>query len=474
MSLIHPVLFSSKFGIRPADLERAGILDPILNADTKLFIDPLLVRKSTNPIIKRHGRKALENGFKNVVELADLSATDGDAAFKGAVSALNLDERPETGLGYGGTSTRGSSRPVELRRRIVRTTIEIVRLGEKNPAMIPLMAIFEEGVGPDTLSDLATNLLLPALCEITETFCGKHGVPVRHFGTTYSGFSLPENPYRTGQPVLLVPRDLLRDLPLAADWSDVSRVVFEVKEIRDQVNRMIGGLARVTVAEKKAALRRAALSSQASIHQMISAVVGASDSYDARADLDGHYLFREFLGRDRTPFRGLLRQPAAKNQNTLRATVDEIIVQFTSLVEDNNLWELLWNERTPRRERAAQLLFFAVANVICAANDVDISPETNAGGGPVDFKFSTGFKGRVLVELKLSTGAVVHGYQKQLEVYKKASKSEAGILVVVDVGKIGRKLRTIEKEREAASARGETASDIRYVDARRRLSASKG
>ena len=473
MSLIHPILFSSKFGIRPADLAEAGLLDPILNADTKLFLDPLLVAKSNNPIIKKRGTKALDEGFTNVVELADLSAADGDAAFKGAVKALNLDERSETGLGYGGTSTRGSSRPVELRRRIVRTTKEIVTLGEKNPSMIPLMAIFEEGVGPDTLSDLATNLLLPTLCKITETFCLKHAVTVRPFGAQYAECSLPENPFRPGEPVILVPRDLLRDLPLAADWSDVSRVVFEVKEIRDQVNRMVGDLAKATVSEKKAALRRAALSSRKSIHEIIAAVVGASDSYDESADLDGHYLFREFLGRDRTPFKGLLRKPKTKNQDTLRATVEEIIERFTSLVEDNNLWELLWNKTYPRHERAGQLLFFAVANVICAANDVDISPETNAGGGPVDFKFSTGFRGRVLVELKLSTGAVVHGYKKQLEVYKKASKSEAGILIVIDVGKIGRKLRTIEKERDAAQARGETTSDICYVDARRRRSASK-
>lgn len=74
------------------------------------------------------------------------------------------------------------------------------------------------------------------------------------------------------------------------------------------------------------------------------------------------------------------------------------------------MWELVWNGTVPRHERASQLLFFAVANVMCAINNVDISPEINSGGGPVDFKFSTGYRGRVLVELKLSTGSVVHGY----------------------------------------------------------------
>jgi hypothetical protein len=105
MSLIHPVLFSAKFGVTPADLAKAGLLDPILNADTKLFIDPLLVAKSNNPTIKRRGRKELEDGFKNVVGLADLSAADGDAAFKGAVKALDLDGRKVRGEVIGRTST---------------------------------------------------------------------------------------------------------------------------------------------------------------------------------------------------------------------------------------------------------------------------------------------------------------------------------------------------------------------------------
>lgn len=143
------------------------------------------------------------------------------------------------------------------------------------------------------------------------------------------------------------------------------------------------------------------------------------------------------------------------------------------MVEDNNMWELLWNGTVPRHERASQLLFFAVANVMCAVNNVDISPETNSGGGPVDFKFSTGYRGRVLVELKLSTGSVLHGYKTQLEIYKKAATTSAAIFVVMDIGKMGQKLRMIEKLKADAEARGEKTSEIVVIDARRQVSASK-
>lgn len=472
-TLIHPNLFSKHFKVDPTKLDTAKLLDPILNSDTKLFIDPLLIYKSQNALIKRDGRKTVKQAFENVIGLVDISQSEGDVAWKGAYKALNLDERPETSLGYGAAGTSGSSRPPKLRNGILRTAKQILTLGEKNPDMIPLMGLFEEGVGPDTLSDMTTNFLLPVLCEITEQFCATNGVPVRVFGQKYGSRSLPENPYHPSQPVVLVPRDLLRDLPLAADWSDVSRVVMEVHEIRDAVNQMFGNFAKATVSEKKKAVREISLKSVRILRLILRAVAGASESYDEKADLDGYYQFRRILYQDPQVFAGLLKAPATMDAASLRATVLGIIEQFKSLIEDNNMWELLWNGTVHRHERASQLLFFAVATVMCAVNNVDISPETNSGGGPVDFKFSTGFHGRLVVEMKLSKGNVEHGYKTQLEVYKKAAATSAGIFVIMNIGGMGLKLRKIERLRDAARAAGEPASDIIVIDARRKVSASK-
>lgn len=475
-SLIQPVLFSSKFGIASKVLEKAGLVDPILNSDTKLFIDPLLISKSKNSLIRAKGIALLAQRFRDILDLLDSSQSVGDVAWKGAYKQLNLDERAETGLGYGGASTHGSSRPPKLRNAILTTAQQIIRLGEKNPNIIPLMGLFEEGVGPDTLSDMTTNVLLPLLCEITEEFCKSHTVPVKKYGALYGNRSLPENPLSKADPplpIILVPRDVLRDLPLAADWSDVSRVAMEVQEIRDAVNAMFGDWSKASVTEKKKALRSAALSSLKNLRELLKAVVDASESYDEKADLDGHYTFRRVLTEDRDRYKGLIKPPKTQTKDTLQFTVQAILDEFKDLVEGNNLWELLWYGTEPRHERAAQLLFFAVSNVLCAVNDVDISPETNSGGGPVDFKFSTGYQGRVLVEMKLSKGQVVHGYQKQLERYKQAAKTEAGIFVVVDVGGMQGKLRAIQRLQKEAQVRGETASQIVYIDARRRKSASK-
>jgi hypothetical protein len=133
----------------------------------------------------------------------------------------------------------------------------------------------------------------------------------------------------------------------------------------------------------------------------------------------------------------------------------------------------LWDGSNPKSEKAAQLVYFGVADSYCKANDIDISPEVHSGGGPVDFKFSTGYNGRLLVEIKLSKGTVEHGYKEQLETYKTAAQTDEGLFLVINVGRMGSKLTKVNKLRQERIEKGERASDIVVVDATRKLSASK-
>jgi hypothetical protein len=99
--------------------------------------------------------------------------------------------------------------------------------------------------------------------------------------------------------------------------------------------------------------------------------------------------------------------------------VRDTIDMFKHHVENGNLWEELWINGNFKRERAAQLIYFAIADCFCIANDIDILPEANMGGGPIDFKFSKGYSARVLVEIKRSNGTVVHGYENSWKYTRK-------------------------------------------------------
>ena len=196
--IVHPVLFSQYFKIKPASLDQAGLIDPILNADTKLFIDPLLLEASSNPIIAKKAFNLLKTKFSEIITLLDASRAKDDIAWRSAFKKLDLSEAPQTCLGYGSASISGSGRPDSLKQTILLTAKEIITLGEDNPQIISLMGLLEEGVGPDTISDMTTNFTIPILAEITETFCKKHKITTKKF-KKYNDRFLPENPFRLGR-----------------------------------------------------------------------------------------------------------------------------------------------------------------------------------------------------------------------------------------------------------------------------------
>ena len=464
----NPLLFSKHFGIDEIELAKAGLIDPFLNVDTQLFIDPVLLEKSVNPIISKDAYKNFCSHFSYYVRLLAISQVEDDAAWKGARRLLDLREPAQTGLGYGGSSRSGNSRPDEIREVIMRTAKEIIELGSNDPEMISLMGFFEENVGPDTISDFTTRVIIESLAKITNQFCISSRIPIS--GSDSVNYALPK--YK-GSSVLLVPKDIVRDLPIANDWSDIEAAALENQAIRDKVNQYLAHIAQPTVTERKAALRYAALDSSAAFEHFLGSVKEHSDNYDPNTDALAYYKIRKILKSDLANFAQTNVPDVHKGPGELKALVHSTIVQFKHHVENGNLWEELWIGCKPKKERAAQLIYFAIADCFCKANNVDVSPEANMGGGPIDFKFSDGYNARVLVEMKRSTGTVVHGYEKQLEIYKDASRTNFGIFVVMDFGGLGRKLTQIQLIRESRLEAGKLASEIIVIDARQKISASK-
>jgi hypothetical protein len=474
-TLTNPILFSTRYGLSTQTLANADLLDPVLNTDTKVFIDPVLIKTSTNSVISTDAFAGLQKHFSNIIQLLLGMKVEGDPAWKAALRLLNLDECRETCLGYGSASVRGSGRPSTVRNTILRTTKQILDIGVSNPEIISLMGFLDEGVGPDTIGDLATNSIVEYLAQITKDFCVQHQVPLAAIEVNGRKFDLPLNDQvKPTCGILLVPRDILRDLPIAADWADVERAAFQNQQIRDRVSELVAGIATATITQKKHALKEAVLQSAAEFLDVFEALLNTPERhYDPKRDKNGIYRFREVLESVSQAYPRKIQPPTSPIESELDRVVGEILDQFKQLIENNGLNELLWYGDTPRSEKAAQLLFFAVADSYCRTNNIDISPETHSGGGPVDFKFSIGYLGRVLVELKLSNGKVVSGYNKQLDVYKSAAQTTKGVLLIVDVGGMGKKLKTIQQSRTDRLTAGQPASDIRVVSALRQASASK-
>ena len=251
-----PVLFSTYFNIPASSFDVAGLIDPFIDVDTQLFIDPVLLEKSENAAMASGAIAAFRNHFSNFVRLIAISEREGDAAWKSAEKLLDLREPPENGLGYGGSGRSGSSRPEEVRTAIMRTSKEVITLGSKDPEMISLMGFFEENVGPDTISDFTTRVIIEQLASITGDFCAAHAIPLVA-NPVLPNHPLPTVVDKSGKEkfIVLVPRDIVRELPIANDWSDIEAAVNHNANIRQAVNAMLAGIAQPTVTDRKEALR---------------------------------------------------------------------------------------------------------------------------------------------------------------------------------------------------------------------------
>lgn len=167
-----------------------------------------------------------------------------------------------------------------------------------------------------------------------------------------------------------------------------------------------------------------------------------------------------------------IKKPTKNTQAELNKIVSALIAHFKDLIENKDLWKNLWADDDHLDEGYAQRLFYALSVSVCNENDLDISPETNAGGGPVDFKFSRGSKAKHLVEVKLSDGNLLHGYETQLEVYKKASSTGNATYLVIEVHNLSSKkrgeLQELHEQQDTPKR-----SKLVYIDARPKKSASK-
>jgi len=128
----------------------------------------------------------------------------------------------------------------------MQTAKEIVGLGVNDPDLFVAMGLFENGIGPDRISDMATNVILPDLLAFNARILKEIKLPTKNFtlvlknGKDYQA-ELPINPFEKSveTPIILVPADILRDLPIASDWSDVAAAASKNANLRNRVNKQI-------------------------------------------------------------------------------------------------------------------------------------------------------------------------------------------------------------------------------------------
>ncbi len=472
----NPILFSEHFGVNPKRMSDLGAFDPTLNVDTKLFVDPLLIPQSSATEFSKCADSRFKSHFSKVIRLLKASRTQGDSPWRQAARFMSFGEVIETCIGYGGASIHGSALGTKLSAQILTTAQEIISLGIEDPELFLLLPLLEEGIGPDRISDMTCGIIRPDLAEYTQQISRKLEIEGKTFRFETGSYTLPQNPCeRRPTPILLIPRDVLRHLPIATDWESMKDAADHNAGLRSRVNKLIGRIWRARSVAEKRALRKLVIENVEVAQLLLDLLRSAErNSYNLDIDPEGVVIWRTLLGTVARDYPLQLLTPAKLNSDSVYEIALKVVEQFRHLIEEKGLWNLLWVGANARPEAASQLIFFAVADSYCKANDLDITPEAETGRGPVDFKFSSGYTETVLVEVKLSRNSkLVDGYKKQLTAYNSAEQVVRSVYLIIDVGGMGRKDKALVAARSEMTGEGKPAPEIVFVDGRKKKSASK-
>ena len=475
----HPAAtFSTAYGLTLTATD--DWFDPTLHTDTALFVDPFLMFSEHQPPWSTVEQR-LVDFFNEALLRVAASRSGARLERETAAAMLSFPEPAALCLGYGNKTIFGLGSGAGLGQAMLQAANDAITAGITNITEFGDLLLFGEGMGCDRVSDVVGNVIKPDFIAYTQAVATRHGIPMTpyllpHVGYDHQGHrwrreyvNLPANPCWEKTPVILVPRRFLDDLPGLDDdafWEWVYGSHNE--QLRHDLNLAIGSKLKrreiIALAKRRSTLRvrYGQLYVAASRQQ-------PPKPYDLERDPKGLVL----------PKRVAVSLTQVEPPSSPEGFADYIfsLANDVKRLVEGGLWRYFWDGNRPRGEANAQGLFRAAVTLACRDRDIDVSPGTNAGAGPVDFKFSQGWSRRSIVELKLaSSSSFWNNVEEQPPAYMDAEGISCGVIVVFQLeDKHCTEAFTAQAQDAVDRAAKERKLDYRivFVDTRQKPSASK-
>lgn len=454
-----PIYFSDYFKVDKAKLKELGVFDPILNFDTKLFVDPALLKTSKNPIIK-NARNTYANFFRNLLKLLTRSHEMGDKCWRGAQRLVHFPEYKYTCIGYGSDSINGSGSGAELNDKIFQSALDIVQAAEGDPDIFLLLPLLEEGIGADRISDMTQNIIDEDICKYTVSMMKVLEIEGNCTYRTKSQteYRLVKNPH-SDCPLKLVPSDILANLPLSETFD---RWLIEEgernAELRDKINNEIGyEWFDANKTEKKESLLEKLKSDNSFFVDVLKALKDSNfDHYDLDKDFQG--LHRWLEDSERFVEKGVSDLGNIPDtEEGLKKAVQNIIYQFKSSIERDGLKGLFWTKIGASykhvKETYTQMLFCMVSRTWLSAQDSNLRFDYGINSETKKFTYTFTISGlnNVLVQIKHSDNyrGLQGSYEKHVEHVQSLPNTQGAVIVINFDEEDSNQLTEIKKKRYA-------------------------
>lgn len=470
-----PLPLSQYLGIKHRDFVSNGVYDSVLGKDSRLHIDPLLI-KGTSIDEFSTGYDLFLKHFSDIARLVPhvVHKTKADRFYNQIFQRLKFKEVANTGLGYGRSGGHGTGISGRLSAQLADSVIDIVRAGIIDPEIFALMPVIEENVASDRISDMMISILFE--CFVRYTAYKTHELNItkriKNFTFQFGYFSLPEYQHK---PIIFIPQEFLCELPEAHTWDDIEIVDNYNRRLKEKVCASIGIAMKDVVKTKKSEIKDYILAHPHCAEDMLTyyrSLTGVP--YNFTNDKLGEYI-RVQVNELQFPIEKDLPHPLI-SQNDAKTVTERICNLYKELIECNRMYKLFYDSKSGRySETKAQLLFYCIADSFCQTNNIDLTRESDAGAGELDFKLSQGANEKVLIEMKLSNNSQLEaGLKSQLPAYMASERGHYGILLILLThDKDRRRVEKVLRQHQLAKVNGDNVKDVIVISAIERPSASK-
>lgn len=212
-----------------------------------------------------------------------------------------------------------------------------------------MVSLFEENIGPDRLSDMISTIIYPDIVLYTKRIQQEHKLNKENYPDyMFREDGLIVNPYK-GCEILLLPIDILHELPIAQCWDDIDRVVSKNENIRREINEAIGQeWSRWYARDKKAYLEEYIFKDLERCSRVIEGYKKSNiEKYDLNQDID--YLAEKLIKVMKKV--GIhFDVENAKRKNSFEAAID-ILNIFKEWIEYNKGWDTIQSADSKKRKK---------------------------------------------------------------------------------------------------------------------------
>lgn len=447
------------------ELEELGVFDSLMDEDSNFFINIKRLKDTEVPEFK-DSYDNINAYFRDLGILLKASKNPQDKLYKTAVKKFDFSEVRGINLGFS-KGARGAGFGPKLSNQIVKDASEIIKSGSEQPEIFHLTSLFEENVGPDRLSDMIATLIYEDIVKYTKRVYKEFGINKENYPEYSFESGLLINPYKDCE-LLLLPIDILHELPIARSWDDIDRVVTENETIRREMSELVGKEWRKLASSQKKRYIKDYIFMKPHLVSKVIADYRSTDvkAYDIYQNID--YKIERLINN----ITKVKKELNLSEKNSYESAL-EIIGTFKNWIENQKGYTILEGIDTRNEEKIIQRTLHGTAGFYCKINNLDISPESNTGRGPVDFKISRG-DDKTVVEIKLTSNQeTVHGFEIQIEEYAKSEGAENKIFLLIDNGRSSNRIKKVEESYENRKKAGENPAIVIVIDAKPKESASK-